>query len=111
MVLCIACTVFCIISMLTVDGVSSGLEVKYTLDLFRFLLRTPRVTTRALIWMNVAVYAVEIATMVVAAKISVKRRGHKNLKLEKTLTSNCVVCAACTFLATLEMGFCFLVYI
>lgn len=111
MVLCIAFTVFCIITLLTVDGVASGLEVRYTLDFFRFLLRTPRVTSRALIWLNVAMYAMEVATMVVAAKISVKRKGHKNLKLEKTLTSNCVACAACTFLATLEIGFCFLVYV
>lgn len=111
MVLCVALTVFCLITLLTIDGVASGLEVKYSLDLFRFILRTPRVTTRAMIWLNFALYIMEIATMVVAAKISVKRKGHKNLKLEKTLTSNCVACAACTFLATIEVGFCFVAYI
>lgn len=111
MVLCIAFTALCIITLLTVDGVAYGLEVRYTQDVFRFLLRTPRVTAKAIIWMNIALYIMEVCTMVVAAKISIKRKGHKNLKLEKTLTSDCVVCAACTFLSTIEMGFCFLAYL
>lgn len=111
MVLNILFGVLCLIMLLTINGVASGLEIRYALDLFQFLLQTPVVTTKAMLWMNVAVYILEVITMVVATKISVKRRGHKNLKLERTLTSNCVVCVVFTILSTLELGFGFLMYI
>ena len=111
LVLNITFTVLCLLTLLTIDGVASGLEIKYAIDIFRFLLRTPQVTSKAMLWMNIAIYIGEVITMVVGAKISVRRKGHKNLKLEKILTSDCVVCAACTFLSTLELGFCFLTYL
>ena len=111
MVMNIFFAVLCLITLLTLDGVASGLEIRYTLDLFRFLLRTPSVTVKSMLWMNIAIYIMEVATMIVAARISVKRKGHKNLKLERTLTSNCVVCAAFTILSTLELCFSFLMYI
>lgn len=103
--------VLCLITLLTINGVANGLEIRYVIDLFRFLLRTPVVRVKAMLWMNVAIYILEATTMIVAAKISVKRRGHKNLKLEKILTSNCFVCVAFTALSTLELGFSFLAYL
>ena len=101
----------CLLALLVIDGVAFGLEIRYALDLFRFLLRTPNVTTKAMLCMNVAIYLMNVITLVVAGRISVKRRGHKNLKLERTLTSDFVVCAAFTFLSTLELGFSFLSYL
>lgn len=101
----------CLLTLLVIDGVAFGLEIRYALDLFRFLLRTPNVTTKAMLCMNVAIYLMNVITLVVAGRISVKRRGHKNLKLERTLTSDFVVCAAFTFLSTLELGFSFLSYL
>lgn len=111
LVLNIFLAVCCLLSLLVIDGVAYGLEIRYALDFFRFLLRTPDVTTKAMLCMNVALFIMNITTLIVAGSISVKRKGHKNLKLEKTLTSDFVVCAAFSFLSLLELGFSFLTYL
>lgn len=72
---------------------------------FEFLLRTPDIRRKAIMILLVAVYLIEVATVVVGARISVKRKGHKNLKLERILVSDFTVTAVCAGLCTVGLLF------
>lgn len=76
---------------------------------FELLLRTPHVTNGAMLLIVVSIYLIVVATVVVGARISLKRKGHKNLKLERILTSDFAVCAACGGLATLGLALIFFI--
>lgn len=110
LVFSIACLAVSLFTLLITDGIAYGLEIKYGVDLFRFLLRTPNISSRAMLLLNVAVAFFSATTAFVAGRISQKRKGHKNLSLEKILTSNAVVCFVCTGLSIVELMFCFLSY-
>lgn len=66
-----------------------------------FLLRTPNVKNTALLLLTISAYLIVVVTVIVGARISLKRKGHKNLKLERILTSDFSVCAACGGIATI----------
>ncbi len=71
--------------------------------IFEFLLRTPDIKRKAIMVLIVALYIIEIATVIVGARISVKRKGHKNLKLERILVSDFTVTAVCAGLCTVGL--------
>ena len=70
---------------------------------FEFLLRTPDVRRKAIMVLLIAIYVIELATVIVGARISVKRKGHKNLKLERILVSDFTVTAVCAGLCTVAL--------
>lgn len=102
-------TVICLLILLTINGVKDGMEIRYSVELFGFLLRTSSVKIKSMFWMNVTAYILQLFTLIVGIKISFKSKEHKNLLLEKKLVSDRVVCYACSILSTLEIAFCLLI--
>lgn len=97
LILNIIVTIFYAVSLFSSDG-----------RIFEFLLRTPNVKNGALFVLSISLYILEVATVIVAARISIKRKGHKNLKLERILTSDFAVCAACGVLSTIALALLFI---
>lgn len=103
-------TLSSIVCFLVVDAVSTGLNVRYGNEIFKFLLHTQNITSHALLVMNICASIGAVVTAVVAFNLSLKRKGHKNLKLEKTLTSDCAVCIVCSALSLVEFVLSVLLY-
>lgn len=71
--------------------------------IFEKLLFKKNPKNLANVLLALAGYVVAICTTITGARISLKRKGHKNLKLERILTSDFVVTGACTALATIGL--------
>lgn len=102
---------FCLMTLLVMYGVINGLETRFGMEFFRFLFFGNTVTSRGLLWINLAVVIFIIATFIIAMKIAVKRRDYKNLRLERLLNSHLVITLSCTAFSLLELLGAFLTYI
>lgn len=101
----------CLLNFFVLYGLVNGIEINFGKEFYSFLLRTDELNSRRLLWMNMGTFLFELSPFWVAVKISIKRRDYKNLKLEKTLTSELVICFSCFAFSAIEFLAAFFVYI
>lgn len=111
LVLIFALAFISLLNFFVLYGLVNGIEIRFGKDFYSFLLQTEELHSRRLLWMNMATFLAEISPFMVAARISIKRRDYKNLRLEKTLTSELVICFSCFALTAIEFIAAFFVYI